>query len=328
MTNPNGIIITGIGARNLQKTNHDVYNDQPEESKSSNGDMTGGLIAIMMLSMMLPLLQSLTANTGTGSGGGSTSTPVLPTPKGYIYITSVPTGASVYVDDANMNTVTPCTIQTSPGNHSVSLKLAGYDDLTMVVMAIENETVNFNAILVQAIYYGTLDVSSVPTGAMIYVDGSLTGQATPCTLEMVTGSHVITAKLSGYTDASVTVTIAQGENTPISINMAVSTGKGSVSMISNPISNIWVAGQNAYKQTPATMTVNPGTYYIALQLTGYYDYVEEVVVEADVTKTINVVLEFITSQAYTTPDGHAFKTYAAYQDYCLKNFIPINVNWG
>jgi len=55
----------------------------------------------------------------------------------------------------------------------------------------------------------TINVSSVPAGADISVDGSFVGDS-PASLKLSAGKHTITLKLTGYADWIKELTVAPG----------------------------------------------------------------------------------------------------------------------
>ncbi|HOB44437.1 MAG TPA: PEGA domain-containing protein, partial [Bacillota bacterium] len=58
---------------------------------------------------------------------------------------------------------------------------------------------------------GSIEVTSVPTNATIYLDGAETGKFTNTTLTDVdAGDHIVTLKLDGYEDATQSVTVVAG----------------------------------------------------------------------------------------------------------------------
>ncbi|MGA2916946.1 PEGA domain-containing protein [Methanoregula sp.] len=58
---------------------------------------------------------------------------------------------------------------------------------------------------------GSIAVTSDPGGAAIQLDGTDTGQVTPCTLNLVTpGDHILTASHAGFNPENITVTVTAG----------------------------------------------------------------------------------------------------------------------
>ncbi|MDO8871276.1 MAG: PEGA domain-containing protein [Methanoregula sp.] len=66
---------------------------------------------------------------------------------------------------------------------------------------------------------GQIVVVSAPAGAELFLDNTFRG-ITPVTLsDIPAGSHLVTVKQTGYTDASQTVTVTGGQSTPVAIGL-------------------------------------------------------------------------------------------------------------
>jgi len=63
--------------------------------------------------------------------------------------------------------------------------------------------------------YGVLIIDSVPTGASIYIDGSLKGTTPLTNRAMKTGGYAVTLKLAGYEDYTTKVTVIPGAVTTL-----------------------------------------------------------------------------------------------------------------
>ncbi|MEI6293620.1 MAG: PEGA domain-containing protein, partial [Methanomicrobiales archaeon] len=98
---------------------------------------------------------------------------------GAISVSSVPTGAMVYLDGVSTGHVTSTTLTgITPGSHTVVVKMSGYDDATQPVTVTAGVTIPVSLTLTpvsQPSTTGAISVSSVPTGAMVYLDGVSTG---------------------------------------------------------------------------------------------------------------------------------------------------------
>ena len=72
----------------------------------------------------------------------STTDPITPSdPKGNLFVSSVPSGAQIWVNGVNTTKVTPDTIKNiSTGVKNVTLKLQDYNDTTFAVSVSENQT--------------------------------------------------------------------------------------------------------------------------------------------------------------------------------------------
>ncbi len=65
---------------------------------------------------------------------------------------------------------------------------------------------------------GTVNVSSVPAGADLLVDGQFVGNC-PASLKLTAGKHTVTAKLSGYKDWSREITVQSGSEVQLTANL-------------------------------------------------------------------------------------------------------------
>jgi hypothetical protein len=158
-----------------------------------------------------------------------------PTPtQGYgrITFTSIPSEANIYLDNA-FKGLTPLTIDGVPnGNHTVLLRLSKYQDSVRTITVAGNTLlVNIALVPVSAVTttptptpqptvtvtavptteYGSLSVTTSPSGARVYVDGELKG-ITPATIPgIAAGKHTLLVSHPGYIDLNTTVIISAGK---------------------------------------------------------------------------------------------------------------------
>jgi hypothetical protein len=173
----------------------------------------------------------LYSTTVSVSAGKSTSVfaslnPISPN-TGSIYATSLPQGASVYVDGVYYGPAPQIASGLSPGYHQVRLSLEGFQDWSGQVLVTSGGTTTVSQTLSASPTTpptvvpgtGTLGVSSSPAGAQVFLDNVYMG-ITPITLTQVSaGSHVVLLKLSGYADWQVTAQVAAGQTTPVSATL-------------------------------------------------------------------------------------------------------------
>jgi hypothetical protein len=152
--------------------------------------------------------------------------PITPS-TGSIYATSLPQGASVYVDGRYYGPAPQLASGLSPGYHQVRLSLQGFQDWSGQILVTSGGTTTVSQTLyaspttapTQVPGTGTLEVLSSPSGAQVYLDNVYMG-ITPITLPQVTaGSHVVLLKLSGYSDWEVTAQVGAGQTTPVSATL-------------------------------------------------------------------------------------------------------------
>ena len=71
--------------------------------------------------------------------------------------------------------------------------------------------------------YGELDVNSMPAMADIYIDGNRMGQTPQLIEKLLIGEHQIRIARQGYADYNGTITIREGETTPMSATLSNAT---------------------------------------------------------------------------------------------------------
>jgi PKD repeat protein len=131
---------------------------------------------------------------------------------GSIAITSFPAGAMVDVD-ATYRGTTPLILPEIPtGNHRVTLSFKGYDDWNHTVSVGSGQMAAINAELeATKEITGSLAVTTDPSGAEIYIDGTFKG-VSPVTIQgLSAGMHTVLLTLQDYTDNSTTITITSGQ---------------------------------------------------------------------------------------------------------------------
>ena len=177
-----------------------------------------------------------------------------PTPAfGSIAVTSEPSGATVYLDNA-IKGITPVTLDSVPnGEHTVLLRLDGYSDFTeettvmgdqpavsavlnpksatispttissSVVPSVSGTAATGTTMIPQTTAMastGTLSVTTEPPGAIVYIDGEMKG-ITPATIPGLTaGTHTIRLILDGYEDFTTTTEIPAGTTSEFMTGLA------------------------------------------------------------------------------------------------------------
>ena len=138
--------------------------------------------------------------------------------EGALVVFSNPPNAEVYIDGTYYGR-TPITIQRlSTGRKTVQLKLSGYADWKDDVHIEAGEIAQINATLRLA---GTLQVSSAPSGAKVYLDGNYLG-VTPFTSSNIPeGHHNLMVELFGYKPWEGIIEILPGQTTNIFAKLEV-----------------------------------------------------------------------------------------------------------
>lgn len=217
-----------------------------------------------------------------------------------ISVTSSPSGAAVY-DAGSYQGLTPCAITVyttgTPVSHTIVISKDGYYDYHEYIGVLRtDEYVSVNAVLTPTVQTGYLSLSSTPSGANVYVDGSYEG-TTPLTASVDTGTHSVRVEKPGYNTWYGTYSVSSGQTTSVSAELVSAVSYGYISVRSSPSgANIYVDG-NYRDSTPETISVTAETHQVRVVLSGYEVYTQTVNVGSGSTAYIDAKLQS-SSDAY------------------------------
>lgn len=139
---------------------------------------------------------------------------------GIIQVTSNPAGAEIIFDDRqNSAWTTPYTFQNvSKGRHTFEVRKPGYVPERRIVVLLGNESQRVSVVLTMAA--GMLKVSTVPSGASVYVDGELKRELTPANLKIPAGTRRILLRKEGYQDVEQVIEIEDNSITTLNQQLA------------------------------------------------------------------------------------------------------------
>jgi hypothetical protein len=139
--------------------------------------------------------------------------------------------------------------------------------------------------------YGSISVSSQPSGAEIYFNGDYRGLAPLVISDVWPGSYTIRAEKSGYQAYSTTARVSSGTMTSVYCPLTKHDTSGALYILSTP-SNSNVYLDSAYQgSTPITLNdLASGTHILEIDHTGYYDWKSSVTVPAGGTRTVDATL--------------------------------------
>jgi hypothetical protein len=225
---------------------------------------------------------------------------------GNIYVTSNPSGASATLDNSRTGNTPYTFTSVATGTHTIQIARSGYETYSGTVSVSSGSTTTVSVTLPPvSSSFGSLYVTSSPSGAQVYVDSNYRG-TTPTTVGTLSeGTHAVQLRLSGYPDFSGTVTIYGGQTTTLNANLVQvqptpTPSEGSLAIASSP-SAAEVYVDNVFQgYTPLTLNnIPPGLHAITLRLAGYQDWQENVQVSGGQTASIQGSL--IPNPATTVP---------------------------
>jgi hypothetical protein len=140
---------------------------------------------------------------------------------GEAFFSSTIPGAEIWIDGTDTGFTTPGTVPSlAPGFHTFQLRLPGYYDEPSIIetFTVTQEQVTEVPEVTMVPAVRALDISSVPTGADIYIDESLQIPKTNATIgDLTPGTHTYRLVLTGYEEATGTFDITDGPSTVISV---------------------------------------------------------------------------------------------------------------
>jgi hypothetical protein len=192
--------------------------------------------------------------------------------KGNFYIKSIPSGASVYLNDELMNEPTPLVIEDIPvGKYLIRLESGDYAGNTQVVL----NNNDFNTIdLKLTKKRGRLKVITRILQTDVYIDDKYRGK-TPIVFDsLAVGDYNIKIKRQGYLELSRNVIIEQGKETVMDFEMEK---PGPLKILSVPLEAEIIIDGELRGQTPTVITgLSPGAHSIEIRKEGFSPYVNEI----------------------------------------------------
>jgi hypothetical protein len=105
------------------------------------------------------------------------------------------------------------------GSHFYILKLSGYSDATGTVNVTAGQIANVSITLTPVTTTGSISFISIPSGASIYLNGTLVAITPAMITNISAGSYSYVLRLTGYNDATGTVTVVVGQTANVSVTL-------------------------------------------------------------------------------------------------------------
>ncbi len=224
---------------------------------------------------------------------------------GTLQINSTPSGASVYLNGTATGELTNVTLSGKPvGVYNVTVLKAGYDSASQTVTLVKDETEAISFTLVQQV--GTLQINSTPSGAIVYLNGTATGDLTNVTLSgKPVGVYNVTVELDSYDSSSQIVTVTKDETEAISFTLVQQLGTLQINSTPSGAS-VYLNGTATGDLTNVTLSDKPvGVYNVTVELDGYDSSSQIVTLTKDATEDVSFTLvqQLGTLQINSTPSG-------------------------
>ena len=217
---------------------------------------------------------------------------------GAIYVTSSPPGATATVD-GSASQFTPTTFSAvTAGDHNVQIAKSGFQTTSKTVNVLPGQTTAVDFSLAPIPVTGSLQLTSYPSGADIYVDGVFKGETGVVIGNLAPGTHSVMLRLAGYQDWTGTVEIQPNQVTILSVDLSPGSraaNTGSITITSAPTgATILLGGEfQGFTHSGSGFEItglDPGVYTITLMLPGYQDYVTTVHVTSGGSSRVDAAL--------------------------------------
>jgi hypothetical protein len=198
------------------------------------------------------------------------------TEAGRLSIDSYPRESEAYVN-GELKGKTPLTLNNLKlGQYEVDVKLEGYKEVVKIVTLTRNDPVQVLYVPLEHLTF-TLEVTSYPTEADVYVDGIKEG-VTPLTIDsLLLGNHFVEVKMPNFSLWSQQIT-AETDKT-IQLYAELHPSSASISITSVPDGADVLLNNQKKGITPFTMdNVLPGTYSLIVMKDGFIPYTESITI--------------------------------------------------
>ena len=213
---------------------------------------------------------------GDGSSGVSEvdPPPKLPAQQGQLALLlfdSVPSGAEVWLGDIKAGTTPYQNLQLKPGQKlNLTLKAQDYRDLQVALTLQPGSNTPKAFQLVPA--FGSLSITSEPSGADVYLSGELVGQTPYSSSRLASAKYLVDIRKPLYLPLSnQTIAVEDGKLSERSFKLQPNFGD--LSVASEPSAatiTLEANGREVYRgTTPISLQLEPATYLLSASKSGY-----------------------------------------------------------
>ncbi|MCU0630256.1 MAG: PEGA domain-containing protein [Methanoregulaceae archaeon] len=217
---------------------------------------------------------------------------------GNIQVMSSPSGAYAVLDNGQNSLITPGTFSSvTVGWHNVRVTKSGYYAYATDIQVNAGGTTSVSANLVPVSQQGSISVSSIPSGAGLYVDTIYQGETNKIVGNLATGTHTVMLRKAGYQTWSTQYTVYSGQTTYVNAQLTPVSNPttGDLEVISSP------SGAAVYVDTDYQGSTSPGspldvvglsqgTHTVVLKKSGYQDFTTTTNIRPGQTSQVSVTL--------------------------------------
>jgi predicted Ser/Thr protein kinase len=166
------------------------------------------------------------------SGAATTATFPLVAAQGTVKVSSTPAGAEIFVDGAAANKKTPSEFTLGKGDHTFMVRMQGFEEAGDLIHVSPGESLTFAPTLSAARKVegnpfkkvgkffagdekGTLNVTTEPAGAFVFINGRRVPGQTPLTTAAPVGHLSMAIRKTGFAPVQKAVTVEKGKATTV-----------------------------------------------------------------------------------------------------------------
>jgi len=139
-----------------------------------------------------------------------------------LIISSEPSNANVTINGIPKGT-TPCTISgVRKGEAKVDISLDSYESFATIMLLSPNQQENIEVKLKSL--PSSLEITSLPRLARIYIDGKFKGVAPVKEMDIESGNYLVSAELDGYETLKQNITVGRGEDSQEELRLESNAG--------------------------------------------------------------------------------------------------------
>jgi len=210
-------------------------------------------------------------------------------------ISSQPDSAKIFFDGKYIG-ITPLIMDSmAAGQLSLYIQKIGYSRIDTFVVVEEGDSNFFNFVLndiPDSIKLGGVNITSIPRGANVYLNGDFVGTTPYNTSGLEPGKHTFRIRKQGYVDQWKSINVQENKTSEVNIALVQVVQVGQLDIKSEPPgAEIVLDDKSLGKTTPFSIKqIKIGEHTITLRLAGYKPIIVTVTVEHKKTSVVSETL--------------------------------------
>jgi serine/threonine protein kinase len=202
-----------------------------------------------------------------------------------------PSDAEIYIDSKLVASASPFAADLSAKTHVLEVRKTGYKRVLRPIRIEAGSTRVETVKLEKAGVKAGLVVRSKPDNASVWIDGKDTGFRTPATLtQLAVGPHELLLKRGGQSVYTTKITLKSGDVEALEVDLSRLPPVLKI-RASRPNAQVSVDGRRVGMAPVVLNQLKPGSVRVKVEVEKCDAFVQTVVLEAAITKTVQAVLQ-------------------------------------